>query len=119
MELTRPGYAVIYVILLCALAQGGSEGKEEENYRDGGALSSPSSLHNHIHRKQVYQSFSISVFSSLEFSELFFFPPFVHDLAQGSSFHSEWIFNGIFMSCLPNWGVLHLTLFSSVWFHIN
>lgn len=73
MELTRPGYAVIYVILLCALAQGGSEGKEEENYRDGGALSSPSSLHNHIHRKQVYQSFSISVFSSLEFFELFFF----------------------------------------------
>ncbi|XP_020972858.1 formin-like protein 5 [Arachis ipaensis] len=31
MELTRPGYAVIYVILLCALAQGGSEGKRGED----------------------------------------------------------------------------------------
>ncbi|XP_061369512.1 formin-like protein 3 [Gastrolobium bilobum] len=27
MELTRPGYAIVYVILLCALALGGSEGK--------------------------------------------------------------------------------------------
>ncbi|KAL9297607.1 hypothetical protein ACSQ67_023503 [Phaseolus vulgaris] len=41
MELTRPSYAVVYVILLCALAQGGSEGKggEEEFPRDGGAAS--------------------------------------------------------------------------------
>lgn len=48
MELTRPSYAVVYVILLCALAQGGSEGKEgkeEEHFRDGGALSSSIYVH--------------------------------------------------------------------------
>ncbi|XP_027348216.1 formin-like protein 3 [Abrus precatorius] len=48
MELTRPSYAVAYVILLCALAQGGSEGKrgkEEEIFRDGGALSSSIYVH--------------------------------------------------------------------------
>ncbi|RDX88671.1 Formin-like protein 5, partial [Mucuna pruriens] len=38
MELTRPSYAVVYVILLCALAQGGSEGKEGDFSRDGGGL---------------------------------------------------------------------------------
>ncbi|CAJ1979002.1 unnamed protein product [Sphenostylis stenocarpa] len=45
MELTRPSYAVVYVILLCALAQGGSEGKEEEFARDGGALTSSIYVH--------------------------------------------------------------------------
>ncbi|XP_061364381.1 formin-like protein 3 [Gastrolobium bilobum] len=38
----RPGYAVVYVILLCALAKRGSEGKRwkpEEFYRDHAALS--------------------------------------------------------------------------------
>ncbi|KAK7404936.1 hypothetical protein VNO78_06000 [Psophocarpus tetragonolobus] len=49
MELTRPNYAVVYVILLCALAQGGSEGKggkEEDISRDGGgALSSSIYVH--------------------------------------------------------------------------
>jgi len=42
MELTRPNYAVVYVILLCALAQGGSEGKggKEDGFsRDGGGAS--------------------------------------------------------------------------------
>ncbi|KAG2397284.1 Formin-like protein [Vigna angularis] len=42
MELTRPNYAVVYVILLCALAQGGSEGKggkEDESSRVGGGAS--------------------------------------------------------------------------------
>ncbi|KAK7312745.1 hypothetical protein VNO77_36839 [Canavalia gladiata] len=48
MELIRPNYAVVYVILLCALAQGGSEGKrgeDEEFSRDGGALSSSIYIH--------------------------------------------------------------------------
>ena len=51
MELTRPGYAVVYVILLCALAKTGSEGKRwkhEEFYRDHGVLSSL-----HIEGKRV------------------------------------------------------------------
>ncbi|TKY66935.1 Formin protein 5 [Spatholobus suberectus] len=48
MELTRPSYAVVYVILLCALAQGGSEGKggkEEEFSTDSGALTSSIYVH--------------------------------------------------------------------------
>jgi hypothetical protein len=52
MEVTRiRGCAVIYVILLCALAQGGSEGKKEDDlYKDDHQLLS-SFLH--IHGKQV------------------------------------------------------------------
>ena len=50
MELTRTGCAVIYVILLCALAQGGSEGKEDELlHTDHGPFSS--SLY--YHEKQA------------------------------------------------------------------
>ncbi|CAK8575527.1 unnamed protein product [Lathyrus sativus] len=49
MELTRTSCAVIYVILLCALAHGGSEGKEDELYRDV-PVSSPFL---DIHRKQA------------------------------------------------------------------
>ncbi|KAG5118919.1 hypothetical protein AAZX31_12G097900 [Glycine max] len=49
MELTRRSYAVVYVILLCALAQGGSEGKggkeEEISIDGGGAFSSSIYVH--------------------------------------------------------------------------
>lgn len=49
MELTRTGCAVIYVILLCALAHGSSEGKEDDLYTDA-PVSSPFL---NIHGKQV------------------------------------------------------------------
>lgn len=59
MELTRPGYAVIYVILLCALAQGGSEGKKgkDEDFSScaGGGPAFSSSFH--VHGKQVVSAF--------------------------------------------------------------
>ena len=49
MELIRLSYAVVYVILLCALAQGGSEGKggkeEEISIDGGGAFSSSIYVH--------------------------------------------------------------------------
>ncbi|KAL5056450.1 hypothetical protein RYX36_037132 [Vicia faba] len=49
MELTRIGFTVTYVILLCALAHGGSEGKEDELCTDG-SVSSPFL---NLHRKQA------------------------------------------------------------------
>ncbi|CAL5211796.1 unnamed protein product [Lathyrus oleraceus] len=49
MELTRTGCAVIYVILLCALAHGSSEGKEDDLYTDA-PVSSPFL---NIHGKQA------------------------------------------------------------------
>ncbi|MED6161644.1 hypothetical protein PIB30_062716 [Stylosanthes scabra] len=58
MELTRPGYAVIYVILLCALAQGGSEGKrgEDDDFSSSYLLVHPSTKQAEIvpkHRKEL------------------------------------------------------------------
>ncbi|KAK7263566.1 hypothetical protein RJT34_31158 [Clitoria ternatea] len=57
MELIRRSYAAFYVILLCALAQGGSEsegkrGKEEEFYKDAGVFLSLPSFYVH-HQIQV------------------------------------------------------------------
>jgi len=85
MELTRPSYAVVYVILLCALAQGGSEGKggkEEEISRDGGSASSI-----YVYRTKVL-CFSIS-FNMCPL--LFIFWNFLSGFlfAHDSSFYSE------------------------------
>lgn len=70
MEFTRRSYAVVYVILLCALAQGGSEGKggkEEEISRDGGEAFSSSINYVHGINKVilVFSNFNLSLFFCL------------------------------------------------------
>jgi len=70
MELIRLSYAVVYVILLCALAQGGSEGKggkEEEISRDGGEAFSSSINYVHGINKVilVFSNFNLSLFFCL------------------------------------------------------
>ena len=86
MEFTRRSYAVVYVILLCALAQGGSEGKggkdEEISIDGGGAFSSSIYVHGIKVFLSLLWNFSAGVL-------------FVHDCAQ-DSFYSKKMFDGPF-----------------------